>query len=156
MRKHPILLGAGAVAVLDGLEPVIFYAFRGVHPMRVFQGIAAGLLGREAFNGGIPTALLGLGLHAFIATVVVATYWLASRQLPILTRRPFLCGPLYGLAVYVVMTFGVVPLSAAGAGVQMPRLPMLVNGIFAHVFCVGIPTALAVRQASRNVRDPSK
>jgi len=144
-----LLAGIAAVAVLDGLEPVIFYALRGVHPIRVFQGIAAGLLGRESFNGGIPTMLLGMGLHLFIASVVVLVYWLASRKWSGLTERPVRYGVLYGLMVYVVMSFGVVPLSAAGSGIRMPPPVMLANGIFAHLFCVGLPTAFAVRAAAR-------
>lgn len=58
----------------------------GAHPVRVFQGIAAGVLGRESFNGGLPAALAGAGLHAFIASVGVVVYRLASRKLPALAR----------------------------------------------------------------------
>ena len=143
-RLHPVLIGSLAVAVLDGIEPVIFYALRGVHPMRVFQGIAAGLLGRESFNGGVPTMVLGMGLHLFIASVIVTLYWLASRRWKALAERPVPYGILYGLVVYAVMTFIVVPLSAAGSGIRIPPPVMLANGIFAHLFCVGLPTAFAV------------
>jgi hypothetical protein len=151
-RLHPVLIGSLAVAVLDGLEPVIFYALRGVRPMRVFQGIAAGLVGRESFNGGIPTMLLGMGLHLVIASVVVTLYWLASRKWTALAERPVPYGILYGLVVYAVMTFVVVPLSAAGSGIRMPAPVMLANGIFAHLFCVGLPTAFAARAAGRQAR----
>src|SRR5688500_16084412 len=76
--SRAIVSGALIVALLDGLYPVILYGLRGVTPDRVFQGIAAGLLGREAFRGGMVTAALGLGLHVFIALVVVATYFALS------------------------------------------------------------------------------
>ena len=144
-----ILAGIVAVAVLDILEPIIFYGFRGVAPIRIFQSVASGLLGREAYAGGIPSALLGAGLHVFIASVVVIVYWLASRRLPVLTERPLLCGVLYGLAVYAVMNFVVIPLSAIGGGLRVPQLPALLNGIFAHVVCVGPPSAFAARAALR-------
>jgi hypothetical protein len=35
--------------------------------MRLLQGIAAGVLGSRSFQGGLPTALLGLFCHFFIA-----------------------------------------------------------------------------------------
>ena len=93
-----ILAGGLIVALLDGLYPVILYGLRGVPPGRVFQGIAAGLLGREAFRGGMATAALGLGLHVFIALVVVATYFAMSVRLRALRTRPLLLGPVYGVA----------------------------------------------------------
>jgi hypothetical protein len=144
-----VLTGMLVVAVLDILEPIIFYGFRGVPPMRIFQSVASGLLGRDAYAGGVPSALLGAALHLFIASVVVLVYWLASRRFAVLTERPLVCGVLYGLGVYVVMTFGVIPLSAIGGGVRIPVLPALLNGIFAHVTCVGPPSALAARAALR-------
>jgi hypothetical protein len=148
-RVHPVVFGALTVALLDGLEPVIFVALRGGQPMRVFQSIAAGLLGRDAFTGGIRTVLLGMALHLFIASVVVVVYWLASRRIPALARKPFVYGPLYGLVVYAVMNFVVIPLSATGNGIRMPAPIALANGIFAHLFCVGIPTGLTARAAAR-------
>lgn len=143
-----ILAGVLAVAVLDILEPIIFYGFRGVPPIRIFQSVASGLLGREAYAGGVPSALLGAAVHLFISSVVVVVYWVASRRLPALTQRPLLYGVLYGLIVYAVMTFIVIPLSAIGGGVRVPPLPALLNGIFAHVVCVGPPSAYAARRAS--------
>ena len=138
-----------AVAVLDILEPIVFYGItRGTPPIRIFQGVASGLLGREAYAGGTASALLGAAIHLFIAAVVVLVYWRASRRLPVLTTRPLLCGVLYGLAVYGVMTFIVIPLSAIGGGVRMPAVPALLNGIFAHLVCVGPPAAFAARAAS--------
>jgi hypothetical protein len=41
-----------------------------------------------------------------------------------------------------------VPLSAAGGG--MPPLPVAANGVFIHIFGVGIPSALAARAAARH------
>jgi hypothetical protein len=140
-----------AVAVLDILEPIVFYGFRGVPPIRIFQSVASGLLGREAYAGGVTSALLGAALHSFIASVVVIVYWLASRRLRVLTQRPLLYGVLYGLAVYAVMTFVVVPLSAIGGGLRIPALPGLLNGIFAHIVCVGPPSAFAARAARREL-----
>jgi hypothetical protein len=149
-RLHPVVIGALTVALLDGLEPVIFVALLGGQPIRVFQSIAGGLIGRDAaFSGGASTMLLGMALHLFIASVVVVTYWAASRRMPALARKPFVYGPLYGLAVYVVMNFAVIPLSALGNGIRLPAPVALANGIFAHLVCVGIPVGLTARAAAR-------
>ena len=139
-----ILYGTLIVGVLDGLDAMIYWGWaRGVSPVRVFQGIAAGLLGRASFEGGYPTALLGLLLHFFIACVVVSTYLIASRSLAILTRQAVACGLAYGMLVYFFMSRIVVPLSAAGK----PRLtlPLLVNGLLIHAVGVGLPSALVTR-----------
>jgi hypothetical protein len=143
--RRAILYGTLAVAVLDGLDAAVFFGLRGASPVRVFQAIAAGLLGRDAFQGGAPTAALGVLLHCFISFVVVCVYHAASTKLPALKRSPLLWGPLYGIGVYLVMNFVVLPLSAAGA----PRLstPVVVNGVLAHVFFVGMPSALFARRA---------
>jgi hypothetical protein len=137
-----LLLGTLTVGVLDALDAFVFFGFRsGVTPVRILQSIAAGLLGRDAFRGGIPTAILGAVLHFFIAFCVVGTYLLASRRLPSLTRRPVTYGVLYGVAVYIVMNFVVVPLSAAGGGAT-PAWPVVVNGLLIHALGVGLPSAL--------------
>ncbi|MEJ7811923.1 MAG: hypothetical protein WKG32_16040 [Gemmatimonadaceae bacterium] len=140
--------GTLAVGVLDILDAFIFFGLRGAAPVRILQSIAAGLLGPASFRGGASTAALGLLLHFFIAGAIVVTYYLASRRLPDLARRPLLYGPLYGLTVYAVMTFVVLPLSAAGAGAR--PLPVLINGLLIHALGVGVPSALAARAAARS------
>jgi uncharacterized membrane protein YagU involved in acid resistance len=143
MVIRQLALAALVVGTLDIGEVTLFYWLRGVAPIRVVQGVATGLLGRASFQGGIRTALLGLALHFFIATVVVCVYHITSRKIALLRRSPIAMGVLYGLLVYAFMNAVVLPLSAAGPPKFM--LPMVLNGLFAHVFCVGIPTALLAR-----------
>ena len=104
-------------------------------------------LGRDSFQGGYPTALLGLGFHFFIAFSVFATYYFVSRRVPLLVRHALILGPLYGIAVYFFMQFVVFPLSAIGS-VKHP-LPALVDGILTHIFCVGLPVGLVTYEAAR-------
>ncbi|MGH7566504.1 MAG: hypothetical protein ACREK2_06720 [Gemmatimonadota bacterium] len=79
------------------------------------------------------------------ALVIVAVYLFASRRIPALARRPFVWGPVYGIAAYLFMNLVVLPLSAAGSG--MPSLPVVVNGVLIHIFGVGLPAALFARAA---------
>ena len=142
-----ILVGGLVVGVLDGLDAVVFFGLRGVAPIRIFQHIASGVLGRASFTGGLRTALLGVAFHFFIATVIVSVYYAASRTIGVLTRQPLACGIAYGLLVYAVMNLVVVPLSAASHG--PPALPVLVNGLLIHALGVGVPSALVARWGRR-------
>ncbi|MEI2718545.1 MAG: hypothetical protein V9E87_00155 [Gemmatimonadales bacterium] len=108
-----ILLGGLIVGALDGLDAIIFFGLRGVGPTRIFQAIAAGLLGPESFQGGFPTAALGVVLHYTIATAIVAVAFLIAQRVPALTTRPIVVGACYGIGVWLVMNLVVVPLSAA-------------------------------------------
>ena len=147
MKWYRILFATLVVGALDILEVIVFYGLKGVAPTRILQSVAKGLLGTAAFEGGISTALLGLALHYFIAFVVVLIYFIASSRIAALRDYPIVFGALYGIGVYLVMNFIVVPLSAAGP----PRFTFVgvANGLFAHLFCVGIPTALFARAAYR-------
>lgn len=150
--SRALLYGTLTVGTLDILDAFLFwYFYRDVAPVRILHSIAAGLLGRASFEGGAATAALGLFLHYFISFMVVLTYILASRRLPSLVRRPFLYGPLYGLAVYGVMNYIVVPLSAAASS-GSPAAPVLLNGLLIHAFGVGLPSALFARAASPGER----
>ena len=145
-----IAYGTFIVGSLDLLDAIIFFGLRGVTPLRILQGIAAGLLGRASFDGGSATGALGALLHFSIAFAIVTTYFLASRRLRSLTSHPFLYGPLYGVAVYLVMNLIVVPLSAATAARK--SLAVIVNGLLIHVCGVGLPTAICTRAASPPLR----
>lgn len=141
-----ILTGTLVVGALDIGEVIAFYyAFRDVAPMRILQSVAAGVYGRDgARSGGWKTALVGLALHFFIAFCVFTVYYLASRRFHFLTRHPILSGIAYGLGVYIFMSWVVVPMSAIGG--SGPRVWWAIaNGLFAHLFCIGIPTALISR-----------
>jgi len=148
MKISRIFLGGLVVGVLDIAYAMLFWWLRArVSPTRILQSVAAGVLGREAARaGGIRTALLGAALHFFIAFVIVLVYASASRAMPLLIRRPLLCGTVYGVLVYVVMNYVVVPLSAAGGGGGTLML-WIVCSILVHAFLIGVPSALFSRQA---------
>ena len=138
-----LLWGTLIVGTADILDAFIFFGLRGTRPVRILQGIASGLFGREAFGGGAATAALGAALHYFIAFVIVWVFLAASRRLPDLARRPWLYGPLYGLVVYAVMNYVVIPLSLVT--VRSKPLAVLANGLLIHMLGVGLTTALIAR-----------
>ncbi len=77
------VLWAGlACGVLDITAALIVYGYFGLKPVRLLQGIASGLLGPKAFQGGLGAALLGLLCHFVIAFGAAAVYSAASRAIP--------------------------------------------------------------------------
>jgi uncharacterized membrane protein YagU involved in acid resistance len=147
-RTRAVLLGTLTVGTLDALDAFIFFGLRGVTPVRILQSIASGVLGRTAYQRGTGAALLGLALHFFIAFAIVITYVAAARLWPVLARRPWIVGPLYGIAVYLVMNLVVLPMSAAVVGTFPPPTASLANGVLIHMLGVGLPTALFARAAT--------
>ena len=137
---NAILWGGLIAGALDSTDGVVAYGFQGLNPIQVLQYIASGVLGPSSFKGGLATAGLGTVFHFFIAFVAAAVYVLASRRIPALNARPRLFGPLFGVAVFFFMNYGVLPLSAVASAPF--SLPMFLNGIVGHALFVGLPIAL--------------
>jgi uncharacterized membrane protein YagU involved in acid resistance len=147
-RALPAIFWAGLTCgVLDITAAFVTWAVQGVRPVRVLQGIAGGLLGPKSFSGGWQTAALGAICHFFIAFSAATVFYVASRKLALMTRYPIYSGVLYGIAVYLVMYWIVMPLS------QLQRRPFswlaAAIAIITHMVCVGTPIALVVRHYSK-------
>jgi hypothetical protein len=146
-----ILIGAMVAALLDMVDPIIFYGLRGVAPMKIPQSIASGILGRAAYSDGIPSVLLGLAAHLFIALVWATLFVLVARVLPFLSRHAILAGLLYGAFIYAVMYYLVLPHTNLYPR-NHPTLAVLINSIAAMVFLVGLPISLANRRFAPSSR----
>ena len=142
------MIAGGLVAgALDITYACVFWAVKaGVSAERIFQSVAAGLLGKASFEGGAATAALGLGLHFFIATSMSVAYYLVARRWPLLWQRAVPCGLIYGLFLYAFMNFVVVPLSAAGSGGAKDPLWVAMS-VAVHALFIGLPIALFTRRA---------
>lgn len=143
-----IIYGGLIVGVLDALDVMGFSGLHGVSPSRVWQFVASGLLGRASFNGGMKTVALGLLIHFLIAFILAAIYYGASLYLPVLVRRAVLCGLLYGVVVYFVMNYVMLPLSAAPP--LRFSVASLLNGLIGHALLVGLPIALVARHSQKS------
>ncbi len=134
--------------VLDIAFVIVLYGLKGVSALRILQGVAAGLIGREAAaSGGTATALLGLGVHFAIAVVVAAMFVGLARILRWLAEYPFISGPAYGIVVWLAMNVIVLPLTATPPrSFPPPGWPPI---LIAHVLCVGLPIALIVAWRTR-------
>jgi len=137
-----ILVGGLTAGALDLLQACILFGWD------IPLAIAGGLLGRQAFHGGVGTYLLGVFLHFFIALSAAATYYGASRKLGFLTEHPLVCGLFFGAAVEQVMNLVVLPLSALHARGPY-RLHDLIQGLLVHMVVVGLPISFSVRRFAR-------
>lgn len=84
-----------------------------IQPLIILRAIATGVLGRAAFQGGLPVSLLGLGLQWAMSLLIAAIFVAAARRMAWMRRRWVVAGLAFGPVVFVVMEYVVVPLSAA-------------------------------------------
>jgi Na+/alanine symporter len=112
------------------------------------RAIAGGLLGPAALHGGSGVCVLGILLQFFIATSAAAVYYLASRKLAFLKDHPLICGPFYGIAVFLVMNLIVLPLSALHFRGPF-QLAGLIQGLVVHMILIGLPISFSIRQFAK-------
>ena len=93
---------------------------------------------------GVHSIGAGVLLHYFIAFLIVAVFYLISRGVPAMRRRTLIAGVLYGIAVYFVMNYAVIPMSATARGPFV--LAVFINGVLIHAFGVGLPSAWFARK----------
>jgi uncharacterized membrane protein YagU involved in acid resistance len=143
-----ILLGGLVAGCFDITYATMFSYYRsGIAPIRILQSVASGWLGKAAFDGGVPAAMLGLVTHFGIALTAAAVFVLASRRLPTLVRWPVAWGIAYGAVIYAVMNLVVLPLSRTQPRKAFPPA-VVITGLIVHMFLIGLPIALAARRGS--------
>jgi len=146
-----VLAGGLVAGTCDIVYACTFWAIkRQVSPQRILQSVASGLLGKAAFEGGGATAALGLFLHFFIATSMPLTSWLVARRWPLLWQRPVPCGEFYGILLYGIMNYIVLPLSAFGPTSKDPL--WIGMSIAVHMFLIGLPIALVTSRVKTGLR----
>lgn len=107
-----ILLGGIIAATIDiGAASLI----NNRSPVFIMQAIAGGLLGRATFQGGAGSAILGALLQEIMGILIATIYIVLSKTVPGLPRRWVMSGLIYGVIVFFVMNYVVVPLSALKA-----------------------------------------
>ena len=144
------ILWIGLIAgTLDITENIIFNAFRGISPWRIFQFIASGLIDGRSFQLEWTSVGLRVVIHYAIALTWTAIFYIASTRFNfvLLWRRPVPSGLLYGVLVYAIMNFVVLPLSAVPSRPSAAIIAARVNAMLALMFCIGLPVALLVKRA---------
>ena len=114
-------------------------------PFFVLQYVASGLLGKESFSGGIPTAALGLLIHYVIAYSWTLLFFLAYPKLSFLSANKIVIGILYGAFVWVMMNQVILRI----AGMVPPASFNVVRAATAMVIlmiCIGLPISIGAHK----------
>ncbi|MGO4568626.1 hypothetical protein AB4Z52_27130 [Rhizobium sp. 2YAF20] len=108
-----VIIGGAVAGILDiGAAAAI----NRVDPKRILRIVASGILGHGAMTGA-DAPYLGFFLQVAMGIFIAAIYAVASLWIPLLASMWMMGGLAYGIAIFFVMTYVVVPLSAA------PRRP---------------------------------
>lgn len=112
----------------------------GTRPIIVLQYIASALFGRSAFSMGWLSGILGLLFHYLIVTIWTLLFFLGYPKLKVSSRYKSFAGFTYGILIWSVMNFLVVPLS------NTHKFPLTLGhallGVLYVMFCVGLPVSL--------------
>lgn len=145
----PVLLGGVVIALADiAFAITVWFSWNASGVEKVFQTIAVGVLGKASYDGGVASAALGAALHLVMATTFVAIFTLVARRIPSLLREPWTVGPAYGVVLYVVMNFVVMPLSRVNASPSFKHASPILWSVLAHMV-FGIICVLCARRALR-------
>jgi uncharacterized membrane protein YagU involved in acid resistance len=142
-----VLVGGLVAGTFDILYAIVVWLGRGRSPEWVLQSVATGWLGQPAFDGGVPAAALGLVSHYGISIAAAAIFYLVSKRVSFLRERAVLSGLVFGICVFLVMNFVVMPLSAAPFKIKYTA-SVFAQGFASHAILFGVPIALAVRYFS--------
>ena len=147
------LIRAGVLTgIIDGLfSSVLSVAFYGSTATRLFQGVAATLIGPKAFDGGTSTALVGVLMHFGVAFGWSAVFLLAVSRSPWIRRvlasryGLFRVAAVYGPFIWLVMSLVVIPSLLHRAPAITIRWWVQLIG---HFPFVGLPIVAAAAKGS--------
>jgi hypothetical protein len=148
MTSLEVISLAGLLSgTLDLTATTTLVRTQGIPFQKLLQMICSGVLGPSAFQGGKKTAMGGLFFHFFIAFTAALVYYAVSRRMATLLDHPWLSGVLYGVAVHLVMSRIVIPLSATPKREFSAKA--FLTQLIIHIVCVGLPIALVVGYLSQ-------
>jgi len=140
-----ILLGGFFAGLADFIYPTVKTVMAGKPWVQPWKGVASGLLGQRARDGGLEMVVLGAALHWFICISAAALLYLVVSRVKWLPRQWIALGCLHGIGVLLTMNYVILPLSAIGRGIY--PLEQLHVHAFWHIVLVGLPTAFFVSRA---------
>lgn len=146
-----VAAAAATVAVLDLAFATVLWVLiqQKITMVQLVQGIAGGVMGKAAFAAGAASVALGLAVHCTIAFAWTIVYLIVVRrsatlrQIVATWRGALLLGVGYGVLVWLLMDFVVLPLSRA-----TPTPLFSANFLYtllAHVTVVGPPIVLLLK-----------
>jgi hypothetical protein len=135
---------------LDILMAIIDTTLSGGSVPRMLRSIASGPFG-DGMRDGALGAPVGLLVHFAIMAVIAAVYVLAARSISALARYWWIAGPIYGLGVWLVMYWIVLPLRFETFAPPSEAMP-IVKQLISHCLLTGLPIAWITARSQRSIR----
>ena len=142
-----ILVAGLIVGVLDAVAANAHaYLLRGTPPAAVWRYVASAVFGKSAGAGGPEMVLWGLLFHLTVATGWTALFFVAYPRIRFLSANMVVAGMAYGLFVWLMMNFVVVPLTR----ITKRWIRIMTTGtvlmILIHLFVIGVPISYLARR----------
>jgi uncharacterized membrane protein YagU involved in acid resistance len=142
--RHPALVAALLGGFVAGtLDVGVASLITGYSPLMILKYIACGLLGKSALAGSLSVAALGLLLQWAVSIIIAAVFVLVARRHIVLTRNWLIWGGAYGVLIFFVMNYVVVPLSALHAKPLFSAYSFIAN--FAAMLVFGCIVAFTTK-----------
>ncbi len=135
-----ILAGGFMAATFDFFAAMLIY---GGTASGVAKAIARGWFGMAVKAMPPIVDVIGIASHYGILLIAASIFVLTSLRFPVLRQRAWITGPLFGVCIYIVMHFVIVPLSQAPP--SSPKGIQFVEEFCGHMFVIGLPIALWAR-----------
>lgn len=135
-----IIFGGPVVLILFLVHYFVLYRLLNDYPViSVMEDTAT------RFLGGAGTPALGFVIHLVIAWLIAAAFYLTVANLALLRSNLPLGGLLYGIVLFFVMTFVVLPPGTAPSPDSTQPL-FIVEGVLSTVIFIGMPLAMLSRK----------
>lgn len=134
---------------LDIAYALVTTKLKGGSAAGVLKFVAEGPFGTMVPASPAGASALGLIVHFSIMALMVAFYTFATRSPRFAGLSPWLGGISYGLALYGIMYWIVMPLRWPAIFPQT-GLMGVAEALFAHIALVGLPLAHIVNRADHN------
>ena len=136
-----VLISGLITGTLDALMAILIYK---ADPVRMFQYIASGAFGPEAFAGGNWFAFLGLMFHYLIATCWCLLFVVVFPYLHLIAKHWILKGIIWGIIIWCMMNLVILPLTEISVGAFNVRQAAIGASII--IVAVGLPVAFLVNK----------
>ena len=166
-QKSPIkaiLLATLIAGILDASGAMIHFKINvpDANPLLIWRSVAGGALGDTARSGGLfPWVIVGILFHFLIVFLFASFFSFIYPKIKALQKNSIVTGLLYGIFIWVVMNFLVLPLSNIKSQNKMwaivntngklhavfqgnSNIKQMIIGIIIIMFCVGLSISLII------------